>query len=315
MISDKIAWVSFTTAWSLIWARPEPQDWAWHNGWRPRGCGGTRPWPLRSGESTPAAWPGPSSPRPIRPGSGFSRPILTRSVNSTSPIFFRHTFYVILTKISGLIFGWIRLGPLLISEVISLILSITLAGRWWLALVTNDWRSGPPRLARPEPQWFLGEINHSPGPGQRSVSSQRWWGEDMDTILQGEYGPPLDYSFRNISSLSSLPSRFPRQSLRKQRRSPSGRLEFLKYFTQANYAQLLGTIATWSVCPTTTLWIPRACTNWHWTWLRFLRTLPGWISALMTSTRSRMTSSSESLTCGKFHDMHMNWILIKIDGR
>lgn len=45
----------------------------------------------------------------------------------------------------------------------------------------------------------------------------------MDTILQGEYGPPLDYSFRNISSLSSLPSRFPRQSLRKQRRSPSGR--------------------------------------------------------------------------------------------
>jgi len=45
----------------------------------------------------------------------------------------------------------------------------------------------------------------------------------MDTILQGEYGPPLDYSFRNISSLSSLPSRYPRQSLRKQRRSPSGR--------------------------------------------------------------------------------------------
>ena len=55
----------------------------------------------------------------------------------------------------------------------------------------------------------------------------------MDTILQGEYGPPLDYSFRNISSLSSLPSRFPRQSLRKQRRSPSGRLVFreqLRYF-------------------------------------------------------------------------------------
>lgn len=36
-------------------------------------------------------------------------------------------------------------------------------------------------------------------------------------------GPPLDYSFRNISSLSALPCRFPRQSLRKQRRSPSGR--------------------------------------------------------------------------------------------
>merc|ERR1711988_2063319 len=45
----------------------------------------------------------------------------------------------------------------------------------------------------------------------------------METILQGEYGPPLDYSFRNISSLSHLPSRHPRQSLRKQRRSPSGR--------------------------------------------------------------------------------------------
>jgi len=45
----------------------------------------------------------------------------------------------------------------------------------------------------------------------------------MDTILQGEFGPPLDYSYRNISSLSSFPSRYPRQSLRKQRRSPSGR--------------------------------------------------------------------------------------------
>lgn len=45
----------------------------------------------------------------------------------------------------------------------------------------------------------------------------------METILQGEYGPPLDYSFRNISSLSSLPTKYPRQSLRKQRRSPSGR--------------------------------------------------------------------------------------------
>jgi len=46
---------------------------------------------------------------------------------------------------------------------------------------------------------------------------------DMETLFQEEYGPPLDYSFRNISSLSTLPSRFPRQSLRKQRRSPSGR--------------------------------------------------------------------------------------------
>ena len=45
----------------------------------------------------------------------------------------------------------------------------------------------------------------------------------METILQGEFGPPLDYSYRNISSLSSFPSRYPRQSLRKQRRSPSGR--------------------------------------------------------------------------------------------
>merc|ERR1712038_1349360 len=38
------------------------------------------------------------------------------------------------------------------------------------------------------------------------------------------YGPPLDYSFRNISSLEKLERhRPPRQSLRKQRRSPSGR--------------------------------------------------------------------------------------------
>merc|ERR1719336_3098505 len=37
------------------------------------------------------------------------------------------------------------------------------------------------------------------------------------------YGPPLDYSFRNISSLErGLGRRAPRQSLRKQRRSPSG---------------------------------------------------------------------------------------------
>ena len=49
--------------------------------------------------------------------------------------------------------------------------------------------------------------------------------DSMETILQGEYGPPLDYSFRNISSLSSLPTKYPRQSLRKQRRSPSGRLD------------------------------------------------------------------------------------------
>ena len=39
------------------------------------------------------------------------------------------------------------------------------------------------------------------------------------------YGPPLDYSFRNISSLERGlgRNRAPRQSLRKQRRSPSGR--------------------------------------------------------------------------------------------
>jgi len=44
-------------------------------------------------------------------------------------------------------------------------------------------------------------------------------------LYSGSYGPPLDYSFRNISSLESLEHRYPRarQSLRKQRRSPSGR--------------------------------------------------------------------------------------------
>ena len=80
LISEKIAWVSFTAAWSLTWVRPGPWDWAWQNGGRPRGCGGTRPWPLRSGASTPAPWPGPSPPPPTRQGSGSSRRILTRSV-------------------------------------------------------------------------------------------------------------------------------------------------------------------------------------------------------------------------------------------
>ena len=80
LISEKIAWVSSTAAWSLIWVRPGPWDWAWHNGGRPRGCGGTRPCPLRSGASTPAPWPGPSQPPPTRQGSGSSRRILTRSV-------------------------------------------------------------------------------------------------------------------------------------------------------------------------------------------------------------------------------------------
>jgi len=45
----------------------------------------------------------------------------------------------------------------------------------------------------------------------------------MEALQTPGFGPPLDYSFRNISSLSHLPSRHPRQSLRKQRRSPSGR--------------------------------------------------------------------------------------------
>lgn len=52
---------------------------------------------------------------------------------------------------------------------------------------------------------------------------------DMDasfssSSISSQYGPPLDYSFRNISSLETLERhRPPRQSLRKQRRSPSGR--------------------------------------------------------------------------------------------
>eukprot|EP00093_Oithona_nana_P004794 04794.XXX_174916_175636_1 [CDS] Oithona nana genome sequencing. len=50
---------------------------------------------------------------------------------------------------------------------------------------------------------------------------------DMDSSfssLSNQYGPPLDYSFRNISSLEKLErNRPPRQSLRKNRRSPSGR--------------------------------------------------------------------------------------------
>jgi len=37
------------------------------------------------------------------------------------------------------------------------------------------------------------------------------------------YGPPLDYSFKNISTLQTIPNKPPRQTLRKQRRSPSGR--------------------------------------------------------------------------------------------
>jgi len=52
--------------------------------------------------------------------------------------------------------------------------------------------------------------------------------QDMDhsfnSSVSTNYGPPLDYSFRNISSLEKLERhRPPRQSLRKQRRSPSGR--------------------------------------------------------------------------------------------
>ena len=32
----------------------------------------------------------------------------------------------------------------------------------------------------------------------------------MTVLYNGGFGPPLDYSFRNISSLSHLPSRHPR---------------------------------------------------------------------------------------------------------
>ena len=42
------------------------------------------------------------------------------------------------------------------------------------------------------------------------------------SVASSNFGPPLDYSFRNISSLHHLEKRYPRQSLRKQRRSPSG---------------------------------------------------------------------------------------------
>ena len=81
--------------------------------------------------------------------------------------------------------------------------------------------SQPVTAAHNTPQKYLD--------GTKNISSIRHGTLDtgpavMETILQGEYGPPLDYSFRNISTLSSLPSRWPRQSLRKQRRSPSGRL-------------------------------------------------------------------------------------------
>ena len=41
--------------------------------------------------------------------------------------------------------------------------------------------------------------------------------------LSSSFGPALDYSYRNISSLNKLDKRHPRQSLRKNRRSPSGR--------------------------------------------------------------------------------------------
>ena len=44
-----------------------------------------------------------------------------------------------------------------------------------------------------------------------------------NSSVSSGYGPALDYSYRNISSLSHLEKRHPRQSLRKQRRSPSGR--------------------------------------------------------------------------------------------
>jgi len=43
------------------------------------------------------------------------------------------------------------------------------------------------------------------------------------SISSSSYTPALDYSFRNISSLNDLEQRQPRQILRKQRRSPSGR--------------------------------------------------------------------------------------------
>lgn len=44
-----------------------------------------------------------------------------------------------------------------------------------------------------------------------------------NSSVSSGFGPPLDYSFRNISSLNHLEKRYPRQSLRRNRRSPSGR--------------------------------------------------------------------------------------------
>ena len=175
-ISDKTVWVSFTTALSLIWVRPGPLDWVWHNGGWLRGCGGTRWLPQRSGVSTPAPWQGPSSPPPSRPGWGSSRCILTRSVSARQGLFYRSFFGIISslfwqfswlfeTKIKGLIFAWIRLGTLLISGVISLILSITLAagGDW------REWQMTGGQARRGQrPQWLLSEINRSPGPAPQS---------------------------------------------------------------------------------------------------------------------------------------------------
>ena len=43
------------------------------------------------------------------------------------------------------------------------------------------------------------------------------------SFASSSFGPALDYSFRNISSLNRIERRQPRQSLRKNRRSPSGR--------------------------------------------------------------------------------------------
>ena len=127
------------------------------------------------------------------------------------------------------------------------------------------------------------EIDWSDRDNPVQCSGGQWW--TMETILQGEYGPPLDYSFRNISSLSSLPTKYPRQSLRKQRRSPSGR--WVPWLRSGNpdlliFDELPGTTVTSSGCPTTTWWTPTDSTSWLWTWWSVRRTSPGWTSPSMT---------------------------------
>ena len=57
----------------------------------------------------------------------------------------------------------------------------------------------------------------------RSYMDQSFSGSSPAS-LSSSFGPPLDFSFRNLSTLNKLEKTRPRQSLRKSRRSPSGRL-------------------------------------------------------------------------------------------